>query len=216
MEDGQVIIGRRLKEVMYQKGLSLRKLSKQVDIDVSTLSRMINNKQKPNMNHLEKLSEALDMPFDELLVDMGYDFKLNKRVSSNSLDRLIAEGKVGNEDIFNICTHLEDEKVVNDIEKELDKYSQYMYMPEGKEMIMNGFESKLKSVGQIGPVIELIKSLYQEFCQLDITLAMAILIGSGLLYFIISPDVIPDFLFPLGFIDDVIAIKMIKRKIDQI
>jgi uncharacterized membrane protein YkvA (DUF1232 family) len=33
-------------------------------------------------------------------------------------------------------------------------------------------------------------------------------IGSTLLYLILTPDVIPDYVFPIGYLDDAIAVSM--------
>ncbi|MGL5677246.1 MAG: helix-turn-helix domain-containing protein [Cellulosilyticaceae bacterium] len=208
-------IGLKLKEKVKAKGISLRQLSKEVGIDVSTLSRFINNKQKPNIKHLKKLSKALEVPFQELLIEMGYEMPFESNKHTTHLNKFVTESSVDNQDIFNICTSLENEDVRIDIERELDKYGQYIQLPEGKEMVINNFENKLSSVGQIGPMIDLLKKLYNQFSQVDIPLTAMILIGSALIYFIVSPDVIPDFLFPLGFIDDVIAIQMISSKIER-
>ena len=34
-------------------------------------------------------------------------------------------------------------------------------------------------------------------------------IGSALIYFIISVDIIPDYIFPIGYLDDAIAVKLV-------
>lgn len=201
-----------LKNSLRQKGISLRQLSRQIKIDVSTLSRIFNDKQKPNINHLEKLAEALELPLDKLLIATGY----NLTTYSQTLSKIANQGKIEDEDIFEICAHMEGEQIIGHIEKELDKYSEYMRKPEGKAMILDNFEDKLNSIGQIGPIIDALRKLYDKFMQPDLTMTTFILIGSGLLYFIISPDIIPDFLFPLGFIDDVIAINIITNQIAKI
>ncbi|MGL6174583.1 MAG: helix-turn-helix domain-containing protein [Cellulosilyticaceae bacterium] len=206
---GNTQVGGLIRQVVKQKNLSLRQLGKEIGMDVSTLSRIVNNKQQPNIKHLEKISSALHIPLEELLRAAGHPVNPITQVGHKIPDK----GSLEDQDIFEICSQLEGEEFTTHIERELDKYGQYMSVPEGKAMVMEQFESKLDSVGQIGPIVDLLKELYQLFCQADLARTLLILIGSGLLYFIIAPDIIPDFVFPLGFIDDTIAIKIITNKI---
>ncbi|MFR5403543.1 MAG: DUF1232 domain-containing protein [Clostridium sp.] len=46
--------------------------------------------------------------------------------------------------------------------------------------------------------------MYADFCTDGLTIKY-LLIGSMLLYFVISTDVIPDFVFPIGFMDDLVV-----------
>lgn len=206
---GNTRVGELIRQAVKQKDLSLRQLGKEIGMDVSTLSRIINNKQQPNIKHLEKISRALHIPLEELLIAAGHPINPVVQVGHKIPDK----GNLEDQDIFEICSQLEGAEFTTHIERELDKYGQYMSVPEGKAMVMEQFESKLDSVGQIGPIVDLLKELYQLFCQAELAKTLLILIGSGLLYFIIAPDIIPDFVFPLGFIDDTIAIKIIANKI---
>ena len=58
--------------------------------------------------------------------------------------------------------------------------------------------------------------MYKLFSSDNITTKELIILGSGLLYFIISTDIIPDFIFPIGFLDDVIAIKIVLNKFSRL
>lgn len=68
-------IGDYLKEQLKEKHISMRELSKQTNINVSTISRIINHKRKPTNQHLVEISKALDVPFDELLQRTGLPVK---------------------------------------------------------------------------------------------------------------------------------------------
>lgn len=215
MENQEKLI-KRLKQALYEEHLSLRKLSDKIKIDVATLSRIFNKKQRPHIDHLEKLAIGLNLPLEALLADMGYIQEKEQHIKGGALGKLIHENEMNNKAIFEACTSLEDEKIIKDIEKQLAKYEQYMNIAEGEKMIKEQFKTKVEAVGQIGPIIDLLREFYEQLCKKDISTAMFVLIGSGLLYFIISPDVIPDFLFPLGFVDDVIALKIIKWKLEHL
>lgn len=101
-------LGAILKESLKTKGVSLRQLSKEVDIDVSTLSRVFNNKQKPNINHLEKLSKALELSLDELLIATGY----NLNTQSKLLNKWVIQGKIEDKNIFEVCVDSEEEVAI--------------------------------------------------------------------------------------------------------
>ena len=61
-----------LKHVLKQKEISLRQLGRDIGIDASTLSRILNNKQRPNITQLEKMAIGLGLSLEELLIAAGY------------------------------------------------------------------------------------------------------------------------------------------------
>jgi len=63
-------------------------------------------------------------------------------------------------------------------------------------------------VGSVGPFINKLKELYEKFTTDKGTLFELTIIGSTLLYFIIPVDVIPDYVFPIGYLDDAIAVQL--------
>lgn len=207
-------IGRIIKPILEEKSLSIRKLSKITGIDTSTISRILNGKQQANIKHLEKLSKALEIPLENLLIASGYDLnnvkekKQSKYNYNNKIDDI--------EDIFNFSNILEDDYINEQIKGELDKYEQYVLTSEGSSMVHNNFSEKIKNVGETGAFVDKLKEMYKLFCSDNITTKELIILGSGLLYFIISTDIIPDFIFPIGFLDDVIAIKIVLNKVSQL
>ncbi|WP_291580667.1 YkvA family protein [Clostridium sp. UBA6640] len=151
---------------------------------------------------------------ENLLIASGYDLnnvkekKQFKYSYNNKIDDI--------EDIFNFSNFLEDNYINEQIEGELDKYEQYVLTPEGSSMVHNNFSEKIKNVGETGAFVDKLKEMYRLFCSDNITTKELIILGSGLLYFIISTDIIPDFIFPIGFLDDVIAIKIVLNKFSQL
>ncbi len=160
------------------------------------------------------MSKALGIPLENLLIASGYDLnnvkekKQFKYSYNNKIDDI--------EDIFNFSNFLEDNYINEQIEGELDKYEQYVLTPEGSSMVHNNFSEKIKNVGETGAFVDKLKEMYRLFCSDNITTKELIILGSGLLYFIISTDIIPDFIFPIGFLDDVIAIKIVLNKFSQL
>ena len=79
---------------------------------------------------------------------------------------------------------------------------------EGKYKILETFDEKLRVVGSVGPFINRLKELFESFrLQKGTSFELAI-IGGALLYFIIPVDVVPDYLFPIGYLDDAIAVQL--------
>lgn len=64
--------GNKLKELLNQRGHSIRECSKETGIDKSTISRIINGKRKANIQHLNKLAPYLETPLIDLLAIAGY------------------------------------------------------------------------------------------------------------------------------------------------
>lgn len=200
--------GEYFKIVIREKGVTLGRLSVDTSIDKATLSRIANNKQKPNMKHLKKLSKALKIPLVELLRKAGFeieDMKDESNLIINQFDPDYSE----TEDILQFSQMIKDGELETMVQKELNKYEQFVMTDEGKKMIHKDFNNKLQDISQSGPFLTTLKKLYEKFCSVDITTNEFILIGAALLYFILPIDIIPDFIFPIGFVDDMIAVKII-------
>ncbi|MGZ4161812.1 MAG: YkvA family protein, partial [Neobacillus sp.] len=98
---------------------------------------------------------------------------------------------------------------IKSVEQQLENYKQYAQTDEGKDTILKGFEEKLKKVGSIGPFINNLKEMFVKFSKMKGTPVQLALMGSALLYFILPVDVIPDYIFPIGYLDDAIALQLI-------
>ena len=95
------------------------------------------------------------------------------------------------------------------LEQELSNYEQYVQTEEGKENILKGFGEKIKKLASIGPFISQLKEMYEKFRLNKGTPRELAIVGSALIYFIVSVDIIPDYIFPVGFIDDAMAIQIV-------
>lgn len=203
--DSNCDFGSYLKKLLIKNNLSMTKLSKETGIDKATISRIANNKQTPNNNHLKKLSTALNVSLEELFsIVNGVNID-----TSNSSDQNSSTNFSDNETILNFSNLLDTSLLSQQVEKELVKYQQLMDTNEGKLLITNDFNTKINSISQSGPFVATLKSLYTRFCSSDISKKEFILIGAVLLYFILPIDIIPDFIFPIGFIDDMIAVSLV-------
>jgi transcriptional regulator with XRE-family HTH domain len=61
-------VGRRLRELRKQHGLSIRALAKQSGLNVNTLSSIENNKTSPSVSTLQQVAAALQLPINAFFI----------------------------------------------------------------------------------------------------------------------------------------------------
>ncbi|MDY6846103.1 MAG: cupin domain-containing protein [Chloroflexota bacterium] len=61
-ETSEINIGKRLQELRFSKGLSLRALAEMSGLNVNTLSLIENEKTSPNVSTLQQIANALNVP----------------------------------------------------------------------------------------------------------------------------------------------------------
>lgn len=207
--------GAFFKNILNEKNIKMSNISKITGIDKATISRIANNKQKPNINHLEKISKVLDISLNDLLIAAGHD--VNVKNNNQKIDKDLEfdyNCDFTNEtDILNFSNMINDEKLVKNIETELKKYQMYVNTESGKEAVLKKFDDKIKSVHGEGAFLNTLKNMYKEYCSRGLTAKEYMILGSALLYFITTVDIIPDFIFPIGFIDDMMAINLVLNMI---
>lgn len=200
-----------IKELLKERSWSMRKLSEQTEIDIATISRILNGKRNANLQHLEKLAHCLEVPLSGLLQAAGYPVEQSKQEHLSDIHRSVEMIKS-----FLATSNTYDNNFsIARVEKKLTDYGQYSQTEEGKSTILKGFEDKLQKVGGIGPFISQLKGLHKRFRSEKLPPAELVLIGSVLLYFIIPVDVIPDYMFPIGYLDDALAVQLIGNELEN-
>jgi uncharacterized membrane protein YkvA (DUF1232 family)/plasmid maintenance system antidote protein VapI len=198
-------LGFLLNKLLKERSLSMRKLSELTDIDTATISRIINGKRKANPGHLQKFADYLQVPISELFIAAG--FSIEETNTTQQSDMFMSVESIQNSLEF---SNLIDNKFsIASLEQELSYYEQYVQTEEGKENILKSFGEKIKKLGSIGPFISQLKEMYEKFRLNKGTPRELAIVGSALIYFIVSVDVIPDYIFPVGFIDDAMAIQIV-------
>lgn len=201
-------LGPLLKEKLQQRSLSLRDLSTYTGIDKATLSRIMNGKRKPTLNHLQRLSDSLNISLDQLLTAAGFPVK-SEKVHGDTFIQAVEE----------IEKILKDQDVYDGtfsqtkLKQKLNEYEAYSQTNEGKETISANFEKKKETLSGGGPFLQHLKNMYSLFMTGRGTSRELMLMGGALLYFIMPVDLIPDYIFPIGYIDDAAAVKIV---IDQL
>lgn len=200
-------LGQTLKSAMFEQSLSIRKLSKLTGICTASISRIINNKQPASIHHLQKFSKHLGIPIEQLLlainIGSGEKIKDDSYFILNMIQDIL---KSYDMDLYS---------VIADIKKELNKYEQYANTEEGKNVILNEYMPKIKAVNGSSIITEQLNLLYKLFCSKDTEISEKAIIGSALLYFILSIDIIPDYVFPIGYLDDAIAVNLTVKRLPK-
>ncbi|EKN65643.1 helix-turn-helix domain-containing protein [Neobacillus bataviensis LMG 21833] len=194
-----------LKKLIEERFLSMRKLSALTDIDTATISRIINGKRKATPQHLQKFANCLDVPIAELFEAAGYTVKQEQNSHSSDIQMSIEHIQ----HVLKTSNVYDQQFSIESVKQQLAHYEQYVQTEEGKEIIHKSFTDKLKKLGSIGPFINQLKEMFERFQLQKGTTRDLVIIGSAILYFIVPVDVIPDYIFPVGFIDDAVAVQMI-------
>lgn len=203
--------GLKLKELLGARSLSIRKCSELTGIDKATISRIINGKRKANLQHLEKFAAGLDVPIMELVSAAGYPPVSKKKRNFSDVDTSIKEIQ----QILESSDSYDGPFSMEAIHKQMTDYEQFAQTEAGKQTIHRDFDEKLIKVGSIGPFINQLKNLYQQFVHHKGTPYELTIIGGVLLYFIMPVDVIPDYIFPIGYVDDAIAVQIALKSLSK-
>lgn len=203
-------LGFVLKSLLKARSLSMRKLSVMTGIDTATISRIINGKQTARHEHLQKLAHVLDVPMKRLLVASGYDLEDKK-------DELGFQAIVDTvNDTLEYSNLLDQNNMAIRVEKELDSYQQYAQTEEGERVIHKEFFKKVKQVNGMGPFIENLKQMYSKYVNENTSMQERVVLGGTLLYFILPMDIVPDFLFPVGYLDDAFVVQLALSRISKL
>lgn len=201
-------LGSLVKELLHKKSLSMRKFSKLTSIDVATISRIVNGKRRANLNHLQVFAQVLDVPIVNLVRAAGYEIEKNVTDDANETIRQMQK-VIEKSDIH------QEEFTLDLLEQRLSSYQQYSRTDEGEEIIRKEFKEKVKKVAGVGPYIQQLQDIFTKFTLRKGNAKELAVMGGVLIYFILTMDLVPDYLFPIGFIDDAIAVQTATQLLSQ-
>lgn len=198
-------LGLLLKQLLKERSLSIRKFSERTQIDKATISRIMNGKRRAKPEHLQAFAKTLNVSIQDLFVAAGFELNAEEKKQINtdmhsSIDSI--------QDILETSESYSSSYSIENIKEKLTSYQQFSKTEEGKDNILQQFEKKLNKVGSVGPFINQLKDMYKKFIYGQGTTSELMIMGGVLIYFITAVDVIPDYLFPLGFLDDAMAVKL--------
>jgi len=64
----------RIKEILKTRGLNISQLASMVGLTQSNMSLILNGKSNPQLNTLERIASALEIPIQELFAAPNSDF----------------------------------------------------------------------------------------------------------------------------------------------
>ncbi len=198
-------LGQEIHRYLQEHSLSLRQFAAISGVHVSTLSRLANGKRRATGQQLRKLAPFLPHGSGEL----GSGGQALVLQHGMSLEEIIVR-TLGN------FTDFTTGHVHEDIVDSLKKYEVFSQTPEGEGLIVREFPGKISQVAGIGPLITELQNLFERFQTLDDGSPERPVIGSALLYFILSADAIPDYLFPIGYLDDALAIQLVMQRLNAL
>ena len=209
--DDNTLLKVEINNYLNENNLSLRKFSKIVDIPTSTLSRIINSKQKPSITHIKKLSKFIPLFLNSFLNDDLSSKDINIDITNTQA--------IQNNELYNILkfSQFADSKKLNqEINNQFNKCKEYAKIQDGINMIKSDFDRKIKEINGVGPLIDSLENLYSRYILENPSSTKALIIGAVLLYFIIPLDVIPDYLFGIGYIDDMLLLQFELSVLDKL
>ncbi|ASR47596.1 DNA-binding protein [Paenibacillus kribbensis] len=212
-EKRNAILGETLLSLLKERSLSMRKLSAATGIDTATISRIVNGKQRAKPEHLEAFALHLDVPSAPLFQAAGYGAPASSIHQNQPNDIYSSINSI--KEILQASNLMDHQFTAELVQKELSKYEPYVLTEEGARIIHNDFHGKVKSVNGAGPFIEELKRMYQLYSSENITPEERSILGSGLLYFVSATDIIPDYVFPLGYLDDAIAVQIVLDRLED-
>ena len=198
--------GKWLKDRLTEHGMSLRSLGKATGIDPATLSRISSAKQQPTLPHLERIARALEIPLTRAIEAAGFDIAGSPAGKENRAT------DAGNSRRLDTAIHRTAASLTDRLDRLADALLEYRILAgteQGRTLINERTAEKLRQSGAHGQFLSQVRALHSIAVDERTPLHRRSLAGSALLYFILEADVIPDSEFPVGYVDDAIAVQTI-------
>lgn len=194
-----------LEPLMAERNLSLRRVAKEVGVDPATLSRILTGKIKPRPKLLAAVAECVGADYEQLLVAAGYlpqrPVGLEQVVGSLLPEDGVPPGILGDRET---------------LRREIGVYERYASTPEGERQVREGFLPKLREIRGLGRLLDQLDVMFRYFVDPESPQGPKIALGAALLYFIVVPDLVPDMIFPLGYLDDALVVTLIWSQWQQV
>ncbi|MCM3243776.1 MULTISPECIES: helix-turn-helix domain-containing protein [Cytobacillus] len=201
MADKSNEIGQLLKSLLKERSLSMRKFSQMTGVDTAVISKIINGKRKATPEHLERFADYFGVSISRFYESAGYPIDPKQTELNESIGYIQA--------VLESTSLVDKEFRLEAVKQELEKYQQFSQTKEGAKTIQSKFEEKVEKVGSIGPFIHYLKDMYGKFSMGSGNKLELAMMGGALLYFITAVDCIPDYVFPVGYIDDALVINWV-------
>jgi uncharacterized membrane protein YkvA (DUF1232 family)/lambda repressor-like predicted transcriptional regulator len=198
-----------VKGLLQNRALSMRRLASLTGINVATISKMLAGKQRVNPEYLQTIAQHLSVPPATLFAAAGFNIETmsiqSEDTSMTHIEEILRRTGLQAHQFSRLS-----------IQQELTKYDGYAKTAEGHELIVTKFPEKRKQISGSGPFVDDLDKMFDRYLETDVSDEERIILGSGLLYFVLSTDAIPDFIFPIGYLDDALAIQITYDRISNL
>lgn len=217
MAKNQSKIGIILRLAMEENSYTVRHFAELTGIDKATISRILNGQRKPNLQHLRKFSSVLTTPLNDLVAAMEDEESSYSTTPVNSTNESeFNKHSIKEIELLQKSVELYDPTVtIRKISSELDGYGEYATSVEGRTLLKDSFDAKVTNFGDMGPYIQRLKTWHRQFHMSKGGKKEIAIIGGALLYFILPFDLLHDYVFAVGYLDDCLAIQLAGNKLEN-
>ncbi len=191
-------LARLIRRRMSEAGLSLRGLARAAEVSHSSVSRLLSGQTRPTPALLRALAPALGCPAAALLSAAGIAPPMDDPVEA----------------LRTLGVDPAPPELIAHVAERLERLREYAATDEALALARDGLERKLAALGARGPVVERLLALGQLYQQGGgAPREVRLVAGSAVLYFLLAVDAIDDFLFPVGYLDDALAVALAESDI---
>ena len=193
-------VARLIEERRRELGFTLRRLARLAGVSHSSLSRLLAGRTTPGPGLLRALAEPLGLPPDVLLAAAG--------LASETQDAWRSLRDMGMEPA--------PPRLVAQIAARLEELRAEAAGATARQSVREGLNSKLELLGAAGPVIERLRRLAALYLDEGAPPDLRWIAGGAVLYFLAARDAIDDTMFPIGYLDDAVAVALTEAQLRRL
>jgi len=179
---------------LAERGLSLRAAARRCGVHHSSLSRLLRGRARPTVALLRALAPVLGLEPEALLRPAGFGSA--------------SPGPEPWEALRGLGLDPHPPELVTAVRDRLARLRGYAGTAEARALARDGLERKVAALGAGGPGIERLLALGRLYLEGDAPPAARLAAGSAVLYFLLPVDAIDDFVWPIGYLDDALAVAL--------
>ena len=197
-------VSRLIADRLRAGGLSLREAARRAGVSHSTVSRLLRGRARPTPALLRALAPALGLPEEALLAAAGLPAGGGAAAEPWGVLRTLGLDPAPPE-------------LVARVGERLERLREYAGTAEAHAQVREGLARKIAALGARGPVIERLEALARLYLDGGPgPPAARAAAGSAALYFLLPVDAIDDFVWPIGYLDDAVAVALAEAEVRRL
>ena len=123
MEDRHIVLGKRIKTMRMERGLSQTECAKGIDVAQSHLSNIENGRSHVTMENLFSLRDLFNVPFSEFFIDLDREIIENKKkemgaeVNNSSSIDYVGDDVLTLSDLLEAVSYIKKKKALQKLEE---------------------------------------------------------------------------------------------------